>query len=120
MVENLNKEDDESPNIRMTPTGDDSFGWWPDLSDLDRLNILSHPAEERARILSAKASLNIEQTMEEISERTKIPLVDEIKLPENPTKLIPLRLIHNFSCLPTLNSSDEKLELVTAWPQRIV
>jgi len=116
MVENLNKEDDESPNIRMTPTGDDSFGWWPDLSDLDRLNILSHPAEERARILSAKASLNIEQTMEEISERTKIPLVDEIKLPENPTKLIPLRLIHNFSCLPTLNSSDEKLELVTAWP----
>jgi len=116
MVENLNKEDDESPNIRMTPTDDDSFGWWPDLSDLDRLNILSHPAEERARILSAKASLNIEQTMEEISERTKIPLVDEIKLPENPTKLIPLRLIHNFSCLPTLNSSDEKLELVTAWP----
>ena len=116
MVENLNKEDDESPNIRMTPTGDDSFGWWPDLSDLDRLNILSHPAEERARILSAKVSLNIEQTMEEISERTKIPLVDEIKLPENPTKLIPLRLIHNFSCLPTLNSSDEKLELVTAWP----
>ena len=116
MVEIVKKEDAEQVDSQMLSMGDESFGWWPDLSDLDRLNILSHPAEERARILSAKVSLNIEQTMEEISERTKIPLVDEIKLPENPTKLIPLRLIHNFSCLPTLNSSDEKLELVTAWP----
>ena len=116
MVEIVKKEDAEQVDSQMLSMGDESFGWWPDLSDLDRLNILSHPVEERARILSAKVSLNIEQTMEEISERTKIPLVDEIKLPENPTKLIPLRLIHNFSCLPTLNSSDEKLELVTAWP----
>ena len=116
MVEIVKKEDAEPVDPQMLSMGDESFGWWPDLSDLDRLNILSHPVEERARILSAKVSLNIEQTMEEISERTKIPLVDEIKLPENPTKLIPLRLIHNFSCLPTLNSSDEKLELVTAWP----
>ena len=116
MVEIVKREDAEQVDSQMLSMDDDSFGWWPDLSDLDRLNILSHPVEERARILSAKVSLNIEQTMEEISERTKIPLVDEIKLPENPTKLIPLRLIHNFSCLPTLNSSDEKLELVTAWP----
>ena len=116
MVEIVKREDAEQVDSQMMSMDDDSFGWWPDLSDLDRLNILSHPVEERARILSAKVSLNIEQTMEEISERTKIPLVDEIKLPENPTKLIPLRLIHNFSCLPTLNSSDEKLELVTAWP----
>jgi len=116
MVEIVKKEDAEQVDSQILSMDDESFGWWPDLSDLDRLNILSHPVEERARILSAKVSLNIEQTMEEISERTKIPLVDEIKLPENPTKLIPLRLIHNFSCLPTLNSSDEKLELVTAWP----
>ena len=27
-----------------------------------------------------------------------------------------LDLIHNFNCLPTSNSSDEKVELVTAWP----
>ena len=34
------------------------FDWWPDLSDLDRLNIQNAPLEERARLLSAKVSMS--------------------------------------------------------------
>jgi general secretion pathway protein E len=90
--------------------------WWSDLSDLDRLNVLNNPMEDRARILSSKVSLTIEETMKEMSDRAGIPLVENFELSDNPTKLIPLRLIHNYSCLPTTNSSDEKIELVTVWP----
>ena len=73
------------------------FDWWPDLSDLDRLNVQNAPLEERARLLSAKVSMSIEHTMQSISERKNFPLLDNFSLPENPTRHFPLRLIHAFS-----------------------
>jgi type II secretory ATPase GspE/PulE/Tfp pilus assembly ATPase PilB-like protein len=79
---------------------DSRFDWWPDLSDLDRLNIQNAPLEDRARLLSAKVSMSIEHTMQSISDRKKYPLLDDFKLPENPTRNFPLRLIHAFSSLP--------------------
>ena len=106
----------EQSNGEVLVGSNDSMNWWPDLSDLDRLNILNNPMEDRARILSSKVSLSIEETMKEMSDRAGIPLVENFELSDNPTKLIPLRLIHNYSCLPTTNSSDEKIELVTVWP----
>ena len=106
----------EQSNREVLINSDDSMNWWPDLSDLDRLNVLNNPMEDRARILSSKVSLSIEETMKEMSDRAGIPLVENFELSDNPTKLIPLRLIHNYSCLPTTNSSDEKIELVTVWP----
>ena len=93
-----------------------SVDWWPNLSDLDRLNILSNPIEDRARVLASKVSLSTEETMKEMSGHTGIPLVDNFKLSENPTKLIPLRLIHNYNCLPVENSAEDKIELITVWP----
>lgn len=83
--------------------GDDPgarFDWWPDLSDLDRLNIQNAPLEDRARLLSAKVSMSIEHTMQSISERKNFPLLDDFLLAENPTRNFPLRLIHAFSSLP--------------------
>ena len=94
----------------------ETMDWWPGLSDLDRLNVLNNSKEDRARILSSKVSLSIEETMKEMSDHTGIPLAESFELSENPTKLIPLRLIHNYCCLPTSKSSDEQVELVTVWP----
>ena len=116
MVDISNKEEAKPFGDANYRSDHETLDWWPGLSDLDRLNILSNPSEERARVLSAKVSLSLEDTMTKIASFTQIPLVEEIQLSDNPTKLIPLRLIHNFNCLPTSNSSDEKVELVTAWP----
>lgn len=74
--------------------------WWGELSDLDRLNILSAPREDRARLLASMVTLGVNEVVEQISDRTKIPLIDDFALAENPSKLLPLRLIHGFSCLP--------------------
>ena len=78
------------------------FDWWPDLSDLDRLNIQNAPLEDRARLLSAKVSMSIEHTMQSISDRKHLPLLDDFTLSENPTRNLPLRLIHAFSSLPVV------------------
>jgi hypothetical protein len=55
----------EQPNGEVLVTTDDSMTWWSELSDLDRLNVLNNPMEDRARILSSKVSLSIEETMKE-------------------------------------------------------
>ena len=78
----------------------DSMDWWPDLSDLDRLNVLNNPAEDRARILSSKVSLSVEETVKAMSKYSGVPLIESFDLAESPTKLLPLRLIHSFCCLP--------------------
>ena len=35
---------------------EDHMDWWPNLADLDRLNILGAPLEDRARLLASKMS----------------------------------------------------------------
>ena len=95
---------------------DDEMNWWSGLADLDRLNILGSPLEDRARLLASKLSNSLDETMREIGQRTDFDYLDDFELPENPTKLLPLRLIHSFCCLPVEQKNDGKLELVTVWP----
>ena len=92
------QESEEYSNFGDDPNA--SFDWWPDLSDLDRLNIQNAPLEDRARLLAAKVSMSIEHTMQSISERKNFPLLDDFIMQENPTRNFPLRLIHAFSSLP--------------------
>ena len=95
---------------------DDEMSWWSGLADLDRFNILGSPLEDRARLLASKLSNSLDETMREIGKRTDFDYLDDFELPENPTKLLPLRLIHSFCCLPVEQKDDGKLELVTVWP----
>ncbi len=74
--------------------------WWSEISDLDRLNVLGGHREDRARLLASKDSKTLEQTMKEISYKSGIPFLQNFTLSKNPTKILPLRLIHSFSCLP--------------------
>jgi general secretion pathway protein E len=79
---------------------EDKMLWCPDLPDVDRLNIVGAPLEDRARLLASKFSDSIDSTVRKIAEQTNLPFVDNFRLVENPTKKLPLRLIHAFSCLP--------------------
>ena len=88
----------------------DHMDWWPDLSDLDRLNILGANREDRARLLASKDSKSVESIIKEISRRLDLTYVDDFELSSNPTKILPLRLIHSYSCLPidAMESSVQK------------
>mgnify|MGYP003324576041 CR=1 FL=1 len=102
----ISKKEEAEPSLDPSYTSDhETLDWWPGLSDLDRLNILSNPTEERARMLAAKISGTVEDTMLQMSDRTKLPYLQDFTIADTPTKLIPLRLIHSFSCLPIIRPS---------------
>ena len=107
---------DSEERIFLTADSFESMDWWTGLADLDRINILSAPLEDRARLLASKYSSTLEETMLEIGKKAELSYVEDFELPENPTKLLPLRLIHSYSCLPVGEEDEEKLNLVTVWP----
>jgi general secretion pathway protein E len=105
-------KDRDSPKLEANSFNlkdDQEMNWWGEISDLDRLNILSAPIEDRARLLSSKTSEAIEETMVTISQRSGISYLPAFDIADNPTKLIPLRLIHSFSCLPVKISPNHSL-----------
>lgn len=112
-------EDNEAERGEKALLSSSSFehmDWWPGLADIDRINILSSPLEDRARLLASKYSRDLIETMREIGKKSDLSYVEDFELPDNPTKLLPLRMIHNYSCLPIGLDEDDRLELVAAWP----
>jgi type II secretory ATPase GspE/PulE/Tfp pilus assembly ATPase PilB-like protein len=115
--ESIEADDLESEEkILLAPSVFEDMDWWPDLSDIDRINILSSPLEDRARLLASKYSRELIETMREIGKKSDLSYVDDFELPESPTKLLPLRMIHNYSCLPIGLDEDGRIELVAVWP----
>ena len=54
--------------------------------------------------------------MREIGKKSDLSYVDDFELPDNPTTLLPLRMIHNYSCLPIGLDEDGRIELVAVRP----
>lgn len=109
-------EDEREEKILLSSSAFENMDWWPGLSDVDRINILSSPLEDRARLLASKYSRELIETMREIGKKSELSYVEDFELPENPTKLLPLRMIHNYSCLPVGLDEDGRIELVAVWP----
>lgn len=106
---------DDMPSADLFDS-EDTLDWWPDLSDLDRLNVLGSPKEDRARMLAAKFSNTVDEVMTELGRKAGLTYLDDFELSENPTKIIPLRLIHSFSCLPLKEQTEGHVQLITVWP----
>ena len=118
-VDSTDPEEEESEDSGLAFDFNQTFehmDWWSDLADLDRLNILNSPKEERARLLASKYSKPVDEIMVEIGRRTNLEYIEDFELPESPTKLLSMRLIHNYCCLPTEINDRGKLCLVTPWP----
>ena len=90
--------------------------WWPGLSDVDKVNVLNAPIEDRARLLASKSSKSVEETIREMGTRAGLEVLQDFEIPQNATRLLPLRLIHEYCCLPIEVSNKGKLSIVTAWP----
>ena len=109
-------QDEQSPLAFDLNQNYEKMDWWPNLADLDRLIILNAPKEDRARLLASKYSKAVDEIMFEIGNKTDMSYLEDFEMPENPTKLLPMRLIHNYCCLPLEINENEKLCLVTPWP----
>ena len=106
MIQKLNSDSQNSElnDVNLMPDQlaylEDKMLWWPDLPDVDRINVISAPPEDRARLLASKFSDSVDSTIRKIADRTNLPFLEDFELVENPTQKLPLRLIHGFSCLP--------------------
>ena len=91
--------------------------WWSGgLSDVDKVNILKAPLEDRARLLASNISKNIDDTLTEVGKLVDFPVLTDFKIPENATRLLPLRIIHAYCCLPLEGSEEGEISIVTVWP----
>ena len=115
-TEDTSEEISESPVQGISIPSDEQILWLPELSDLERLNVMNAPLEDKARILSSQTSSSVDETLSEISKKTNLVYLESFELPENPTKILPLRLIHSFCCLPLQKESEGKIHLITVWP----
>ncbi len=55
-------------------------------------------------------------TVQRIGEACQIPVAETFELLPKATEQIPLRLIHEYQCLPIQGKNEEELELITLWP----
>jgi len=109
---------------------------YADLTEEQRQAVESLPRGERLPQLAALRNATTGELLDELSELTRLPVSEEISLPDNPTETLPLRLIHEYQCVPMRdgeadgastaaggaagaperNGRDGRIPLVTLWP----
>ncbi len=89
-----------------------------DLDENQQAELLRAPLHERMQQLSKLTNRPLKSVAEKISQEFGIPFVETFKVLENATKVLPLRLIHTYQCLPIQSDGGNAsaLHLVTVWP----
>lgn len=94
------------------------------LDELQRDSIAALPRSERLIEIATLRNHSTRAVMEEIAALSKLPVLQDIELIEDATTHLPLRMIHEYQCIPVQLSSefdepgaaDAPLSLATLWP----
>ncbi len=99
------------------------------LDEEARNEVAQMPRSERLAQIAALRNMSVRDLLQEVSEQTGLPIIDHIELIDDPAWSLPLRLIHEYQCVPVRNGQPEDLEefdpeavntgpipLVTLWP----
>ena len=76
---------------------------YSNLSDEERKEIEALPRAERLVQIAALQNRPTRELVTQVAEITGIPVLNEIELIDNPTATLPLRLIHEYQCVPVRN-----------------
>lgn len=78
------------------------------------------PRAERLLQLAIMQSKSTKHMVQEIAQASGLDVIESIELVDNPTAVLPLRLIHEYQCVPIRHSegseNDQSIPLVTLWP----
>lgn len=97
----------------------------PIFSDLDeeqRSAISSLPRGDRLIELATMRKRPTREILSELADLAEIAVIKDIELIDNPTATLPLRMIHEYQCIPvrTVGDDTEKekipIALATVWP----
>ena len=85
-TEDISEEISESPVQGISIPSDEQILWLPELSDLERLNVMNAPLEDKARILSSQTSSSVDETLSEISKKQTLHILKVSNFPKTPLK----------------------------------
>lgn len=90
------------------------------LSDEQKEVLNELPINEKAKFLTEALDQSESAILSKLASDNGIQFVKTFKLVKNPSERIPLKLIHEYQCLPvephSAEAGDERLHLVTVWP----
>jgi general secretion pathway protein E len=101
---------------------------YSDLSEDAREEIEALPRSERLIQIASLQNRATRELVAQIAEMVNLPVLNEIELIDNPTATLPLRLIHEYQCVPvrgalqdgtfddTPVTENTPIPLVTLWP----
>lgn len=94
------------------------------LDDRQRETIAALPRSERLIEIASLRNHSTRTLVKELADLSKLPVLQDIELIENATAHLPLRMIHEYQCIPVRLSTggdtpppdDAPLALATLWP----
>ena len=105
---------------------------YSDLTEEQRDEIDALPRAERLSQIANYKNVATRELVQVLAQMADMPVADDIELVENPTATIPLRLIHEYQCIPVRSGENEReanddaetieadskapIRLVTLWP----
>jgi general secretion pathway protein E len=101
---------------------------YSDLSEDAREEIEALPRSERLVQIATLQNRPTREIVAQVAELAGLPVLNEIELIDNPTATLPLRLIHEYQCVPVRKNNDVDelsdepssnsgpIPLVTLWP----
>jgi len=92
--------------------------WLAQLDDEKQASLRDTPLADRIRRLADLTSSTPVEVLKRLSDLSKLPQYAEIKVIAEPTKILPLRIIHEYQTLPieSENLAPDEIALVTVWP----
>jgi len=82
-------------------------------ADLDRLSLT--PISRKAHFVVENSSLNADSLAEKLAQISKLEYLKDFEIAPNAEKILSVKLICEYQCLPSKESTDNQLVLVSAW-----
>ncbi len=93
---------------------------YSDLDEEQREAVAALPREDRLIEIATLRNRPTRELMVELATLAGLPVVQDIELIENPTATLPLRLIHEYQCIPIrtdgIDDENSPISLATIWP----
>ena len=105
---------------------------YSNLTEQQRSAVISLPRSERLVQIASIKNVEVSELVALLAELSGLPVAKNIELVENPSAVLPLRLIHEYQCIPvqsnekidsesqsdasTVDTNITPLRLVTLWP----
>lgn len=86
------------------------------LDDDQRAMLVQAPRQDRLPLLAQFIRKSEIETARQAGRSCRMDVLEEFELLPDATELIPLRLIHEYQCLPFQNGDQDELSLITLWP----